>query len=125
VEWTFTRVLTVIFMLIGGSVLFTGLFLIYAALCFFTLEGLEFMNVFTDGGREYGKYPIDVYGKRMMQFATVIIPYTLVQYYPLQYLLGRTDNPVYIFMPLLAILFIIPCYLVWRFGVRHYKSSGS
>ena len=83
------------------------------------------MNVFTDGGREYGKYPIDVYGKRMMQFATVIIPYTLVQYYPLQYLLGRTDNPVYIFMPLLAILFIIPCYLVWRFGVRHYKSSGS
>ena len=125
VEWTFAKVLTVIFMLIGGSVLFTGLFLIYAALCFFTLEGLEFMNVFTDGGREYGKYPIDVYGKRMMQFATIIIPYTLIQYYPLQYLLGRTDNPTCICMPLLAILFIIPCYLAWRFGVRHYKSSGS
>ena len=26
---------------------FSGLFLIYAALCFFTLEGLEFMNMFT------------------------------------------------------------------------------
>ncbi len=125
VDWTFSKVLTVIFMLIGGSVLFTGLFLIYAALCFFTLEGLEFMNVFTDGGREYGKYLIDVYGKRMMQFATVIIPYTLVQYYPLQYLLGRTDNPLYIFMPLLAIVFVVPCYFVWKFGVRHYKSSGS
>ena len=27
------------------------------AICFFTLEGLEFMNVFTDGAREHGKYP--------------------------------------------------------------------
>lgn len=29
-----------------------GLFIVYAALCFFTTEGLEVMNIFTDGGRE-------------------------------------------------------------------------
>lgn len=125
IEWTFTRGLTVIFMLLGGCAVFSGLFMIYAAFCFFTLEGLEFMNVFTDGGREYGKYPIDVYGKRMLQFATIIIPYTLVQYYPLQYLLGRTESVVYIILPLVAIIFLIPCWLFWRFGVRRYKSSGS
>ena len=125
VEWTFTRGLTVAFMLLGGCAVFSGLFMIYAAFCFFTLEGLEFMNVFTDGGREYGKYPIDVYGKRMFQFATVIIPYTLVQYYPLQYLLGRTDAVVFVFLPLAATLFLIPCWLFWRFGVGRYKSSGS
>lgn len=125
VEWTFARILTVVFMLLGGCALFSGLFMIYATLCFFTLEGLEFMNVLTDGGREYGKYPIDVYGKRMLQFATVIIPYTLVQYYPLQYLLGRTESVFYMFLPLAAIFFLIPCWLFWRFGVRRYKSSGS
>lgn len=125
VTWTFPKVLTVLFMLIGGIALFSGLFLVYASLCFFTLDGLEFINVFTDGGREYGKYPIDVYGKRMMQFATVIIPYTLVQYYPLQYLLGRTANPLYVALPLAALLFLIPCYLLWRVGVRRYQSSGS
>lgn len=125
IEWTFARGLTVIFMLLGGCAVFSGLFMIYAAFCFFTLEGLEFMNVFTDGGREYGKYPIDVYGKRMLQFATIIIPYTLVQYYPLQYLLGRTESVSYIVLPLVAIFFLIPCWLFWRFGVRRYKSSGS
>ena len=57
VTWTAGRVLTVLIMLLGGTALFSGLFLVYAALCFFTIEGLEFMNVFTDGGREYGKYP--------------------------------------------------------------------
>jgi len=125
VEWTFSRVLTVIFMILGGCALFSGLFIIYATLCFFTLEGLEFMNVFTDGGREYGKYPIDVYGKRMFRFATIIIPYTLVQYYPLQYLLGRTEAVATMALPLVAILFLIPCRLFWRFGVRKYTSSGS
>ena len=125
VEWTFCKVITVVFMLLGGCAVFSGLFMIYATFCFFTLEGLEFMNVFTDGGREYGKYPIDVYGKRMFQFATVIIPYTFIQYYPLQYLLGRTDSVVYFLLPLAAILFLIPCWVFWRFGVRRYKSSGS
>lgn len=26
---------------------------------------LEFMNVFTDGARKYGKYPVSVHGKRV------------------------------------------------------------
>lgn len=125
INWTVSKIFTVFFMLIGGTALFTGLFLIYAALCFFTLEGLEFMNVFTDGAKEYGKYPIGIYGKRMLQFTTFVIPYALVQYYPLLYLLGRKTNIFYVFLPLLAILFLIPCYLLWKWGVHRYQSSGS
>jgi len=125
IDWSFLKVLTVIFMLIGGTALFTGLFIIYASLCFFTLEGLEIMNILTDGAREHGKYPLDIYGKRMLQFTTFIVPYALVQYYPLQYILGRTTNLFYVFIPLLAVLFLVPCLMLWKFGVRHYKSSGS
>ncbi len=125
IDWDFLKILTVIFMLIGGTALFTGLFIIYAALCFFTLEGLEVMNILTDGAREHGKYPIGIYGKRMLQFTTFVVPYALVQYYPLLYILGRTTDVFFVFVPLLAILFLIPCLLLWRFGVRHYKSSGS
>lgn len=125
VRWTAAKVLTVVFMLIGGIGLFTGLFMIYAALSFFTLEGLEFMNLFTDGAREYGKYPFGVYGKKMLQLTTFVIPYALVQHYPLLYILDRRDNPIYIFLPLLALWFMIPSYGLWRYGVRKYKSSGS
>jgi ABC-2 type transport system permease protein len=125
IDWSISKVLTVIFMLMGGTALFSGIFLVYAALCFFTLEGLEFINVFTDGAREYGKYPIGIYGKRMLQFCTFIVPYALVQYYPLLYLLGRKTNIFYVIIPLFAFLFLIPCYILWRYGVKHYKSSGS
>lgn len=125
VSWTMSKIVTVFFMLIGGTALFTGIFMIYAALSFFTLEGLEFINVFTDGAREYGKYPFGVYGKHMLQITTYIVPYALVQYYPFLYIIGRRTDMVYVFVPLLALLYLVPCYGLWRLGVRKYKSSGS
>ncbi len=125
VEWTLDKVLTVLFMIIGGTVVFTGIFIIYAAFCFFTIEGLEFMNIFTDGAREFGKYPVSIYGKRVLQICTFIVPYALIQYYPLLYILGKSGNRGFILLPLLAGVFIIPCYLFWKFGIRHYKSTGS
>ena len=111
-------------MLLGGAVVFSGFFVIYASICFFTLEGLEFMNIFTDGAREYGKYPVSIYGKRMLQICTFVVPYALIQYYPLLYLLDR-GKPVYALLPLAACLFMIPCLVLWKVGVKHYVSSGS
>lgn len=125
VDWNFPRVLTVVFMVAGGMTLFSALFLLEGAIAFFTLQGLEFMNVFTYGAIEHGKYPIGIYGRGMLLFCTFCIPYALVQYYPLLYLLGRADGWWNIFLPLAACLFVLPCWVVWRIGVRHYKSTGS
>ena len=124
VLWTPARVLTVVLMIAGGTALFSGLFLIYASICFFTLEGLEFMNVFTDGAREHGKYPFDIYGKRFLLIVTFLIPYACIQYYPLLFLLGRGKS-WYAILPLAGFLFLLPCYVLWRIGVRHYQSTGS
>ena len=125
INWNLSKALTIVFMLIGGTAVFSALFLIYAALCFFTLEGLEFMNIFTDGAREFGKYPIGVYGEKALIFTTFFIPYALIQYYPLLYILGRRTGLIYMLLPLLACWFLVPALLFWKFGVRHYKSSGS
>lgn len=125
VRWTAIKALTVFLMIFGGMCLFSAIFMLCASFSFFTLEGLEFVNVFTNGAIEYGKYPFGVYGKRMLQIITFIIPYALVQYYPLLYLLDRDTNTAYVFFPLLALWFMIPAYGMWRFGVRHYQSSGS
>ncbi len=124
VRWNFGKIIAVLFMLVGGTVVFTGIFLIYAALCFFTIEGLEFVNIFTDGAREYGKYPVSIYGKRMLLICTFVVPYALIQYYPLLYLLDR-GKPYYLFLPLAACLFFLPCFLLWKLGVKHYTSAGS
>jgi ABC-2 type transport system permease protein len=125
IRWDFNKILTLLLMILGGTVIFGCLFVIYASICFFTLEGLEFMNILTDGAREYGKYPLDIYGKSVLKFCTYMIPYALFQYYPFLYLIGRTDNWLFMFLPIVGCLFLLPSFMLWRFGVSHYKSTGS
>lgn len=123
--WTAGKAGTFLLMVAGGMILFSGLFMIGAAVCFFSVEESGCMNVLTYGGRDHGKYPIDIYGKGMMRFCTYVVPYTLIQYYPLQYLLGKSDHWYYAFYPFGTVIFWLLCYGFWRFGMRHYASCGS
>ncbi|HWS29898.1 MAG TPA: ABC-2 family transporter protein [Clostridia bacterium] len=125
VTWSADKVLTLFLMIVCGALVFSGLFVIYAALCFFTTEGLEFMNILTDGGREFGAYPFSIYGKGVLKFLTFVVPLALFQYYPFLYLVGRSGMKLYMLLPLASLLFLIPCYALWRIGLRHYKSTGS
>ncbi|HBP38440.1 MAG TPA: hypothetical protein DD640_06815, partial [Clostridiales bacterium] len=126
IAWNLIRILTLVLMILGGVGIFTGIFMISAAFCFWTLQGLEVMNIFTDGGREMAQYPLDIYKKEITRFFTYAIPFGLVNYLPLRFLLDLPgSSPWQAFLPLLALLFLIPCILLWRMGVRHYQSSGS
>lgn len=123
--WNMAKVITLLLMIAGGSVIFGAVFIMYASICFFTIEGLEFMNILTDGAREHGKYPLDVYGKSVLRFCTFLVLYALFQYYPFLYLIGRVNDWYYILLPVIGCVFVLPCMMFWRYGVRHYQSTGS
>jgi len=125
IEWTFLKVLTVIFMIIGACVIYLALVLVYAGLCIFTVEGLEVVNIFTSGGRELSQYPLDIYHKFFKVVFTFVIPFGLVNYLPLRFLLGYTTNIFYAFVPLFTIIFFIICYIFFRWSLTKYKSTGS
>ncbi len=125
VAWDAGAVFTLVLMIAGGTLLFIGLFLLGASFCFFSIEDTSIINVLTYGAKSHGKYPIDIYGKGIMRFCTYIIPYTLIQYYPLQYLLGRTTQWRFALYPMGIVVFLALCYVVWRIGVRNYKSCGA
>ena len=125
IDWTATRIFVMCLMIICGAFVFFGLFVVYAAISFFTIEGLEFMNILTDGGREHGRLPFGVYGDGVLKFLTYVVPLALIQYYPLLYLVGRQESFLYGLTPVLALLFLLPCYGFFRFGLRKFKSTGS
>lgn len=127
VVWTFSKILTISLMIAGGVCLFFGLFMVYASICFFTLDGLEFMNIFTDGGRELAQYPLNIYKEWVLKFFTFVVPLAFVNYYPFLYLIDKNHGHgvFYMLSPIIAALFLIPSYILWRIGVKHYKSTGS
>lgn len=127
VHWSFFKAMTVVLMIIGGTAVFVGVMILFATTSFWVVERLEIANLFTDGGREMAQYPMSIYWDKVRQFFTFVIPFALVNYLPLNYIYEVTGytEPYYALFPLLAVFFIIPCTLLWYFGVKHYKSTGS
>lgn len=125
IVWTWDRGLTLIIMIVSGGILFGILFFLGAAISFFTIESLEVLNIFTDGGYEFGRYPFSIYGKSILKLLTFCVPLALVQYYPLLYITGRETNSFFMFLPVFSMLFVVPCYLLWRLGLHKYRSTGS
>ncbi len=127
IHWDIFKVATLFLMIISGVFIFTGIFILAAALCFWTIQGLEVVNIITDGGREMAQYPLDIYKKWVTRFFTLVIPFGCVNYLPLLFLLDRVEDTsvLYMLAPLYGIFFIIPCLFIWEFSVRHYLSTGS
>lgn len=125
ISWNICRILSLILMLFSAVAVFLGLFILAASYCFITVQGLEVRNLFTDGGKHMAQYPIGVFKKGFVLFFTVVIPYAFVNYYPLLYFIGKESNVLYAFTPLIVFLYLIPCFLVFKAGMKRYSSTGS
>lgn len=71
------------------------------------------------------QYPINIYSKPFKLIFTFIIPFALVNYYPLLYILDIKTNLLYTLLPLLTILYIIPSNYIFKLGLRKYSYTGS
>lgn len=125
ISWNILRVICLILMLLSSISVFLGLFILAAAYCFITVQGLEVRNLFTDGGKHMAQYPIGVFKKGFVLFFTVVIPYAFVNYYPLLYFVGKENNLLYAFTPLIVFIYLVPCFLVFKLGMKKYASTGS
>ena len=126
IAWTALRVITALLMFVGSIVVFAGLFLLYSSVCIFTVDGIEFMNVLTNGGRDLASYPINIYSEFFRKLFTYIIPIGVVNYIPLQYLLAAPDATIFnALAPVLSLVFFGVCYLIFRWSLTKYKSTGS
>lgn len=129
-DWGPGHVALLAFAILGGMALFYGLMVIQATMAFWTIESLEIMNTLTYGGVETAQYPLAIYHRYFRRFFTVIVPLGCVSYFPIVALLG-IDDPLgtsRLFQyaaPTAGFLFLGAALFFWRFGVRHYTSTGS
>ena len=124
IDWTILKVVALSLMILSSIVIFFGIFLLAASFCFFTIQGLEVRNLFTDGGKHMAQYPIGVFNKGFIIFFTIIIPYAFVNYYPLLYVLGKSNNIFYMLSPLIVFIYLIPCFIIFNIGSKRYQSVG-
>lgn len=114
----------------GGALFFLALFITQATTAFWTVESLEVFNILTNGGNEVLSHPLDVYHPWLQRFFLFILPMAFINYVPAAAVLGKPIAGglapwVAWFSPLAGVGAFGLAALFWRFGVRHYQSTGS
>jgi ABC-2 type transport system permease protein len=128
--WTPVRLAFIASTIAGGVCIFAGFYVLQATLSFWTIETIEIGNILTHGGVETAQYPLTIYRPWFRTFFTTIAPLAFISYFPGLLLLGRSAQaglPALVLWcaPLVGPLFLLLCLRLWRFGERHYLSTGS
>ena len=130
VAWDPGKVALTAVMVVSGSVIFFSIFIGFACVQFWTADSSEVANAFTYGGNTITQYPLTVYPDAVVKGLTFVMPLAFVNWYPALHVLGREDPfgmPTWLQFasPLAALVSAVVAGLVWRAGVRHYRSTGS
>jgi ABC-2 type transport system permease protein len=130
VDWTPSRALLAVLMVVAGTVIFFAVFIGFACIQFWTADSAEVANAFTYGGNTITSYPLTVFPSEVVKAMTFVLPLAFVNWYPSLHILGRSDPlgyPVWTqwLSPVVAALLTAVTAFVWRTGVRSYRSTGS
>jgi ABC-2 type transport system permease protein len=129
-DWSPARVAMVPYLVVFGSLIFVAIFTLGAAVQFWTADASELANSFTYGGSTLAQFPMTIYPVEAVKALTFIVPITFVNWYPSLFILGKDDpldlpDAVQFASPLAALVLALVASVVWRSGVRHYRSTGS
>lgn len=129
VVWTLKKALVLLESVFFGYFQITGLFLIEAIFCIYSVKSVEVVNALTYGGRSCCQYPVDIYPRPLQLLFTVVAPFGLTMHVPGAYILGK---PLYgwpefaaFLCPLAGGAIFLIMYLLFRCAMRHYRSTGS
>ncbi len=130
IDWTPARVAVVLLTPPAGAVFFGSIFVLSASLAFWWVDSGEVGSAFTYGGRDFASYPVPVYAGWFRSVFAYALGFGFVAYQPALVLLGRTDPlglPTWTghLTPAVALLAASVAAVVWRAGIRHYRSTGS
>ncbi len=130
IAWTPARLLLIPVTVCSGAAIYAGLMVAGAAICFWTIQSPEVINVFTFGGEEATSYPLHIYNGLIRGVFLFVIPIAFASYPAALFLLGRADPfglPAWLawLAPLAAALFCAVALAFWRLGVSKYQSAGS
>ncbi|NUR72884.1 MAG: ABC transporter permease [Hamadaea sp.] len=130
ISWTPGKVLLLAVALVSGALFFSAVFVATATVAFWWIESGELGNIVTYGGRDFTSYPLPIYGAWFRRLFGFVLGLGFISYYPALVLLGEPD-PVGLpawtgwAAPLTGPLAAVVAALIWRTGVRHYRSTGS
>ena len=127
--WNSARLLLLAETIICGVMLVLALFLIEAVFSIYSVKSLEVVNVLTYGGRSACEYPVDIFPRPIQLIFSIVAPFSLTLHVPVSCIIGKPlwGWPAWTaaVCPLAGPMALLIMWGVFRFALRHYRSTGS
>ena len=130
VQWSVFKLAYLPVVILSMMAFFGGLFVINATITFWTIDARTAMNIFSYGSSEMIAYPMHIYPVWLRRIFTFFIPAIFLSYYPTLFFLDKPDPlnfPAFapFLTPFVGGIVLFLAFRFWRFGLRHYQSTGS
>ncbi len=126
IAMTFGRAALLALALAGGMLMYSGVFVASSGIAFFTVKALDWIYIFTNASYFVLQCPAEFMPRVLRNLFTFFMPMLVISYYPASAICGWGESAA---LGLLALpagaAFLGVSMLVFRFGARHYASTGS
>lgn len=124
-EWTLLSTAFILMTVAGAVLVIFSMMLIFTSVGFWIVKSSFLSDLFWPIMRLV-EFPLDIYNPAIRFVLTFVLPLGFMNYYPVQFFLGKTDA---FYMPVLSfaigLLMLAVSYRFWRIGIRNYTSTGS
>ena len=112
--------------LAGGCVAYTAVFVMTSGIAFYTIQGLDWIYIFTNASYQVTRCPAPYLPDWLRGVFTFFMPLMVISYYPASALCGWGEPwwTGWLALPS-GFAFLGFAMVIWRIGVRAYKSTGS
>ncbi len=124
--WNVRFILWYIVLVAFSAVIHFCINLLLATVAFWSVRNEDIRVVAFYSTKAAAAYPISIYGPFLRNILTFVIPLATIAYYPLAYLLHKTNNIIALFAPFITVSVLVPVtFILWGTGVKHYTSTGT
>lgn len=124
IDWTLLKAAYLLIAVVSGGLILMALTLVTAVPAFWVRDSMALMWSYRNA-EEFAMYPLSIFKKAVSVLFTWAIPIGFASFYPASYLTGRDVGVLAWISPLVAASLLFLAYRFWRFGLRHYTSTGS
>jgi len=122
----FLSVITILWGLAGGFLAYAGVFVMTSGIAFFTIKALDWIYILTNASYQVTRCPMSHMPRALKNMFTFFLPILVTSYYPASAVCGWGEGYAKAFIALPAgLAFFLFSLMIWRIGVKHYKSTGS
>lgn len=112
------------FLILLSCLTLMGFSYIIASLSFFITKTETLFDIFWIF-KDSADRPINIYGKNFIViFFTFILPFALMNYYPVSIFLGKMDYSIIPTLIIISLSILLIGFFSLKYGLKHYKSAG-